>query len=73
MRKNLVEALVAAVNAPGIDLAAAALVIARLEYPRLDASAYLARLDAFLNVENPDLRLFAFNRMRSSGKRARRL
>ena len=46
MRKNLAEALVAAVNAPGIDLAAAALVIARLEYPRLDASAYLARLDA---------------------------
>ena len=46
MRKNLAEALVAAVNAPGIDLAAAALVIARLEYPRLDASSYLARLDA---------------------------
>jgi regulator of sirC expression with transglutaminase-like and TPR domain len=46
MRKNLAEALIAAVNAPGIDLAAAALVIARLEYPRLDASAYLARLDA---------------------------
>src|SRR5512145_1995171 len=46
MRKNLAEALVAAVNAPGIDLAAAALVIARLEYPRLDPSPYLARLDA---------------------------
>jgi regulator of sirC expression with transglutaminase-like and TPR domain len=46
MRKNLAEALVAAVNAPGIDLAAAALVIARLEYPRLDSSPYLARLDA---------------------------
>lgn len=46
MRRDLVDALTAAVNAPGVDLAAAALVIARLEYPRLDAATYLARLDA---------------------------
>ena len=50
MRKDLADALVTAVNAPGIDLAAAALVIAQLEYPRLDASAYLARLDAMGNT-----------------------
>jgi regulator of sirC expression with transglutaminase-like and TPR domain len=45
MRKDLVDALVAAVNAPGASLAQAALVIAQVEYPRLDAAAYLARLD----------------------------
>lgn len=45
MRKDLVDALVAAANAPGTGLAQAALVIARIEYPRLDASAYLERLD----------------------------
>src|SRR5688572_23619690 len=46
MHKDLVDALVAASNAPGAELAPAALVIARLEYPRLDAPAYLARLAA---------------------------
>ena len=45
MRKDLVDTLVAAVNAPGSGLAQAALVIAQVEYPRLDAAAYLARLD----------------------------
>lgn len=46
MRSDLVDALRAAVDAPGADLAPAALVIARLEYPRLDVPAYLARLEA---------------------------
>ena len=46
MRRHLADDLVAAVNAPGVDLAAAALVIARLEYPRLDAASYLTKLDA---------------------------
>ena len=46
MRKDLVDALVAASNAPGTGLAQGALVIARTEYPHLDASAYLTRLDA---------------------------
>ncbi len=46
MRKALIDALVAAVNGPGTGLAQAALVIARIEYPRLDTPAYLARLDA---------------------------
>jgi regulator of sirC expression with transglutaminase-like and TPR domain len=46
MRKDLVGDLTAASNAPGTGLAAAALVIARIEYPRLDAERYLARLDA---------------------------
>jgi regulator of sirC expression with transglutaminase-like and TPR domain len=46
MRRDLADALTAALNAPGVDLAAAALVVARLEYPRVDADAYLARLDA---------------------------
>lgn len=46
MRRDLVDALTTASNAPGTGLAQAALVIARIEYPRLDAGAYLARLDA---------------------------
>ncbi|MBN4048197.1 transglutaminase family protein [bacterium AH-315-O15] len=45
MRKGLVDALTSASNAPGTELAEAALVIARIEYPQLDASAYMARLD----------------------------
>jgi regulator of sirC expression with transglutaminase-like and TPR domain len=46
MRRDLIDALTAASNAPGIELAQAALVIARIEYPRLDASAYIARLES---------------------------
>ena len=46
MRKDLVQALTAASNAPGTGLAQAALVIARIEYPKLDVEAYLAKLDA---------------------------
>src|SRR5688572_23792606 len=45
MRKDLAAALTAASNAPGTSLAPAALVIARIEYPRLDVEAYLATLD----------------------------
>ena len=45
MHKELANALTAASNAPGTGLAEAALVIARIEYPRLDTRAYLARLD----------------------------
>jgi regulator of sirC expression with transglutaminase-like and TPR domain len=45
MRKDLVDALIAASNAPGTGLAQAALVIARIEYPRLESEPYLARLD----------------------------
>lgn len=37
--------IVQIVQQPGIDLAPAALAIARLEYPRLDAVRHLARLD----------------------------
>jgi len=46
MRKDLVAALTDAANAPGTGLAQAALVIARIEYPKLDVEAYLAKLDA---------------------------
>ena len=46
MRHNLVDALTSASALPGPGLANAALVIARLEYPRLDAERYMARLDA---------------------------
>ena len=46
MQRNLVDALMAASNASGADLAPAALVIARLEYPHLDPSPYLERLTA---------------------------
>ena len=45
MRKDLAEALTAASNAPGTGLAQAALVIARIEYPRLEMEPYLERLD----------------------------
>jgi regulator of sirC expression with transglutaminase-like and TPR domain len=46
MRKQLVDALVAASNAPDTALAPAALAIARIEYPKLDPDPYMARLDA---------------------------
>jgi regulator of sirC expression with transglutaminase-like and TPR domain len=46
LKKDLVSALVAASNAPGTGLADAALIIARIEYPRLDPEPYLATLDA---------------------------
>ena len=46
MRRDLADALSAACNAPGNGIAEAALVIARIEYPRLDIDPYLARLDA---------------------------
>ena len=45
MRKGLADALTAASNAPGKELAEAALIIAQIEYPRLDAPAYLSQLD----------------------------
>lgn len=49
MRKELAtavaDALAAASNAPGTELADSALAIARIEYPQLDAPAYLSRLD----------------------------
>jgi regulator of sirC expression with transglutaminase-like and TPR domain len=46
MRRNLADALLQAVNAPGTELARAALVIARIEFPRLEPEPYLVRLDA---------------------------
>ena len=45
MQKDLVPSLLTATNAPGTSLAPAALVIARIEYPRLEADPYLRRLD----------------------------
>ncbi|HXH26195.1 MAG TPA: transglutaminase-like domain-containing protein [Vicinamibacterales bacterium] len=45
MRKDLAAALTAAIDAPDAGLAQAALVIARIEYPRLDPEPYLGRLD----------------------------
>ena len=45
MRKDLVDALTAASNAPGTALANAALVIASIEYPRLEPEPYLSQLD----------------------------
>jgi regulator of sirC expression with transglutaminase-like and TPR domain len=46
VRKDLAESLTAAANAAGTSLAQAALLIARIEYPRLDVEAYLGKLDA---------------------------
>ncbi|MBI4265559.1 MAG: transglutaminase family protein [Acidobacteria bacterium] len=45
MRKDLLDALTAASHAPGTSLARAALLIARIEYPRLAFEPYLERLD----------------------------
>src|SRR5215207_9426457 len=45
MNKELVPELTQAINAPGTSLAPAALVIARIEYPRLDSEPYLKQLD----------------------------
>ena len=74
MQRNLVDALMAASNAPGADLAPAALVIARLEYPHLDPSPYLERLtalgdaarlhverEAAAGAESPHVRIRALN------------
>jgi regulator of sirC expression with transglutaminase-like and TPR domain len=52
MRRDLVDALVMATNAPGTGLAQAALVIAQIEYPRLDAEHYLRTLDAMGHAAN---------------------
>jgi regulator of sirC expression with transglutaminase-like and TPR domain len=46
MKRDLAAELVEAANAPGMALAPAALAIARIEYPRLDAARYLTTLDA---------------------------
>ena len=45
MRKDLADELTTATNASGTGIAPAALIIARIEYPRLEAEPYLARLD----------------------------
>jgi regulator of sirC expression with transglutaminase-like and TPR domain len=45
VRKGLVDALVAASNAPDSGVDRAAFVIAEIEYPQLDVPAYIARLD----------------------------
>jgi len=46
MNKDLIPALTDAINTPGTSLAPAALVIARIEFPRLDPRPYLQQLDA---------------------------
>ena len=46
MKKDLLSALITASGAPGTSLARATLLIARIEYPRLDPEPYLSRLDA---------------------------
>ena len=45
MPSNLAHTLTAACNAPGTGLAGAALVVARIEYPRLRPEPYLEQLD----------------------------
>jgi len=46
MKTELVDALATAASTAGVGLARAALVIARVEYPKLDPDPYLKRLDA---------------------------
>ena len=50
MRKDLAAELTTATNASGTDIAPAALVIARIEYPRLEPEPYLVRLDDMGNA-----------------------
>ncbi|MGE0041021.1 MAG: SirB1 family protein [Vicinamibacterales bacterium] len=45
MPRTLAEQLAAAADRPGPDLAAPALLVARVEYPRLDPGPYLDRLE----------------------------
>jgi regulator of sirC expression with transglutaminase-like and TPR domain len=45
-RRTLAEQLALAADRPGPDLAAPAFLIARVEFPRLDPSPYLDRIDA---------------------------
>ena len=45
MPRSFAEQIVEAADRPGPDLAQAALLLARIEYPRLDAGEYLDRLD----------------------------
>src|SRR5262245_36900378 len=46
MRKDLIDSVTRAACEENTTLAEAALIIARVEYPYLDAAPYLARLDA---------------------------
>jgi regulator of sirC expression with transglutaminase-like and TPR domain len=46
VNKDLASALISASNAPGTSLARGTLLIARIEYPRLDPEPYVSRLDA---------------------------
>jgi regulator of sirC expression with transglutaminase-like and TPR domain len=46
MKRDLAAELVETANAPGTGLAQAALTIARIEYPHLDAERYMTTLDA---------------------------
>jgi regulator of sirC expression with transglutaminase-like and TPR domain len=46
VKKDLVSALMDASDAPDSSLARATLLVARIEYPRLDPEPYVARLDA---------------------------
>src|SRR5260370_40577787 len=47
MRDQFVKSFASAALSPDPDLAIAALMIARVEYPQLDAGPYLDQLDAF--------------------------
>ncbi len=66
MTKGLPAALIEAINAPGTGLADAALVIARIEFPRLDPAPYLARLD-----ELGESARHAFDRAAAAGDSSR--
>ena len=46
IKEQLVRSFTLAALSPDPDLAIAALMIARIEYPRLDAGPYLDRIDA---------------------------
>ena len=62
MKDQLVHSFTCAALSPDPDLAIAALMIARVEYPNLDAGPYLDRLDA----------LGAYNVASTAGDKSRR-
>ena len=52
IRRQLIHSFMHAALSPEPDLAVAALMIARVEYPKLDAGPYLDQLDAIGRVQH---------------------
>jgi hypothetical protein len=69
IREQVVRAFTHAALSPDPDLAVAALMIARVEYPKLDAGPYLDQLDALgreAQLRTPPRRRWNWPRRRTS-------